>query len=97
MLIQIRMNSQISDPETGQFVPYDANYIARQQAQRRSAYEETYYIPAGKVVEFRDENDHVIYRHVSSIPVTTLLHSPNYYFPSRARRAWNNSYHYIED
>lgn len=68
--------NQVGDPETGQFMPYDAAYIADQQARRRTAYEETYYIPAGKIVEFRDQNNRLVYRHVSSKPCWSLVREP---------------------
>lgn len=75
---------QIGDPVTGEFVPYDAAYVAQQQANRQTAYEETYYIPAGKLVEFRDEDDRLVYRHVSSKPCWTLIREP--YAHRRRRR-----------
>ncbi|KAF8322270.1 hypothetical protein DL93DRAFT_2072172 [Clavulina sp. PMI_390] len=77
---------EIGDPETGQFVPYDADYIAAQKARRQTAYEETYFIPAGKVVEFRDENDRLVYRHVSSTPCWAIIRTLRTHRHRRRRR-----------
>ena len=56
------MSEQIGNPETGEFVPYDEAYIAEQAARRVAPYEEVYYIPAGRVVEFHDEFGNIIHR-----------------------------------
>jgi hypothetical protein len=45
-------------------VPYDDEYIKSQEALKQEAYEETYVVPPGKVIEFQDEEGHVLYRFV---------------------------------
>ena len=53
---------QVKDPVTGEFVPYDEGYISKKAANRHTAYEDTYFIPPGKIVEFQDEEGNVLYR-----------------------------------
>jgi hypothetical protein len=45
-------------------VPYDDEYIKSQEAQKQEAYEETYVVPPGKLIEFQDDEGRVLYRFV---------------------------------